>query len=84
MVCCSCSYYRSVEHVTRLKGDSLVIVHDVPSEVFLKHAVGHAVAELIDQSVQTGLGGVRLPTAVKDTHPVVCHFCDLVSVEMDG
>ena len=80
----SCSYYRSVEDVTRLKGDSLSIVHDVPGEVFLKHAVGVSVAELIDQSVQTGLGCVRLPTAVKDPQPVVCHFCDLVSMESDG
>ena len=67
-----------------MKGDSLSIVHDVPGEVFLKHAVGGTVAELIDESIQTGLGSVRLPTAVKDPQPCVCDFCDLVSVESDG
>ena len=83
-VCCSWVYCRSIEDVTRLEGDSLSIVHDVPSEVFLKHAVGSTVAELIDQSVQTGLSGVRLPTAVKDPHPCVGDLCNLVSMESDG
>ena len=84
MEVCSWVYCRSVEDVTRLEGDSLTIVHDVPGEVLLKHAIGGTVAELIDQSVQTGLSGVRLPTAVKDPHPCVGDLSDLVSMESDG
>ena len=50
----------------------------------MKHAIGSTVAELINQSVQAGLGGVGLPTAVKNPQPCVGDLSDLVSMESDG
>ena len=59
-----------------------LIVTDVPCEVFLKYAVSECVAEFVDDSVETGFGGVRLPTAVKDTHKLITDLSDLVIVQV--
>ena len=59
-----------------------LIVTDVPCEIFLKYAVSECVAELVDDSVETGFGGVRLPSAVKDFHEVITDLCNLVVVQI--
>ena len=59
-----------------------LIVTDVPCKVFLKYAVSECVAEFVDDSVETGFGGVRLPTAVKDTNELVTDLSNLVAVKV--
>ena len=59
-----------------------LIVTDVPCKIFLKYAVSECVAEFVDDSVETGFGGVRLPTAVKDTHKLITDLSDLVIVQV--
>ena len=59
-----------------------LIVTDVPCKVFLKYAVGESAAEFVDDSVETGFGGVRLPTAVKDTNELVTDLSNLVAVKV--
>ena len=59
-----------------------LIVTDVPCEIFLKYAVRESAAEFVDDSVETGFGGVRLPTAVKDTHELVTDLSNLIAVKV--
>ncbi len=59
-----------------------LIVTDVPCEVFLKYAVGESAAEFVDDSVETGFGGVRLPTTVKDTNKLVTDLSNLIAVKV--
>ena len=59
-----------------------LVITDVPCKVFLKYAVSECVAEFVDDSVETGFGGVRLPTAVKDTHELITDLSDLVIVQV--
>ena len=59
-----------------------LVITDVPCKVFLKYAVSECVAEFVDDSVETGFGGVRLPTAVKDTNELVTDLSNLVAVKV--
>ena len=59
-----------------------LVITDVPCKVFLKYAVSECVAEFVDDSVETGFGGVRLPTAVKDTHELITDLSNLVIVQV--
>ena len=61
-----------------------LVVANVPGEVTLEDAIRESVAEFVDDGIQAGLGGVALPTAVKDPHPCVGDLCNLVSMESDG
>jgi len=58
-----------------------LVVTDVPGEVTLEDAIGEGVAELVDDGIQAGLGGVALPTAIKDGNEVVANLGDQVTVE---
>ena len=59
-----------------------LIVTDVPCEIFLKYAVRESAAEFVDDSVETGFGGVRLPTAVKDTNKLFTDLSNLIAVKV--
>ena len=59
-----------------------LVITDVPCKIFLKYAVRECVAEFVDDSVETGFGGVRLPTAVKDTHKLITDLSNLVIVQV--
>ena len=59
-----------------------LIVTDIPCEIFLKYAVSECTAKLVDDSVKTGFGGVRLPTTVKDTNKLFTDLSNLVAVKV--
>ena len=59
-----------------------LVITDVPCKLMLKYTVSECVAELVDDSVETGFGGVRLPSAVKDFHEVITDLCNLVVVQI--
>ena len=60
--------------------DHLVVL-DIPGEVLLKDAVGVGAAKLIDDGVESALGGDALPSAVKDLHEVVTDLGDQVAMQ---
>lgn len=70
------------EFVTVSEVVSYLIVPDVPCKVLLKYTVSECVAEFVDDSVETGFGGVRLPSTVKDTHKGITNLSDLVTVQI--
>ena len=70
------------EFVTVHKIVNYLVITDVPCKIFLKYAVRESAAEFVDDSVETGFGGVRLPTAVKDTHELITDLSDLVIVQV--
>ena len=70
------------EFVTVHEVMNYLVITDVPCKIFLKYAVSECVAEFVDDSVETGFGGVRLPTAVKDTHKLITDLSDLVIVQV--
>ena len=58
-----------------------LVVANIPGEVLLKDAVGVGAAELIDDGVESALGGDALPSAVKDLHEVVTDLGDQVAMQ---
>ena len=70
------------EFVTVHEVMNYLVITDVPCKIFLKYAVRESAAEFVDDSVETGFGGVRLPTAVKDTHELITDLSDLVIVQV--
>ena len=58
-----------------------LVVADIPGEVFLKDAVGVGAAELIDDGVESALGGDALPSTVEDLHEVVTDLGDQVAMQ---
>ena len=70
------------EFVTVHEVMNYLVITDVPCKVLLKYAVSECVAEFVDDSVETGFGGVRLPTAVKDTHKLITDLSNLVIVQV--
>ena len=68
--------------VTVHKIMNYLVITDVPCKLMLKYTVSECVAELVDDSVETGFGGVRLPSAVKDFHEVITDLCNLVVVQI--
>ena len=61
-----------------------LVVANIPGEVLLKDAVGVGAAELIDDGVESALGGDALPTTVIDGHAVVIDLSDLVTVQVNS
>ena len=55
---------------------------DEPGPVLLEYAFAR-ITERITESVETGFGGDRLPTAVVDGHGVFIDCRDLIAVEID-
>ena len=74
-----CKFGKSV---TVHKIMNYLVITDVPCKLMLKHTVSECVAELVDDSVKTGFGGVGLPSTVKDTHEVFTDLCNLVVVQI--
>ena len=74
-----CKFGKSV---TVHKIMNYLVITDVPCKLMLKYTVSECVAELVDDSVETGFGGVGLPTTVKDTHKVLTDLCNLVVVQI--
>ena len=70
------------EFVTVHEVMNYLVITDVPCKVFLKYAVSECVAEFVDDSVETGFGGVGLPTTVKHSHEVITDLCNLVVVQV--
>ena len=58
-----------------------LVVLDIPGEVFLKDAVGVSAAKLVDDGVESALGGDALPSTVKDLHEVVTDLGDQVAMQ---
>ena len=77
-----CKLCKFHEFVTVDEIMNYLIVTDVPCEIFLKYAVRESAAEFVDDSVETGFGGVRLPTTVKDTHELVTDLSNLIAVKV--
>jgi len=77
-----CKLCKLYEFVTVHKIVNYLVITDVPCKIFLKYAVRESAAEFVDDSVKTGFGGVRLPTAVKDTHELITDLSDLVIVQV--
>ena len=59
-----------------------LVVTNVPCKILLKYTISEGIAELVDDSVQTRFGGVRLPTAIKYSDEIITDFCNLVTVEI--
>ena len=77
--CALCEFGKSV---TVHKIMNYLVITDVPCKLMLKYTVSECVAELVDDSVETGFGGVGLPSAVKDFHEVITDLCNLVVVQI--
>ena len=58
-----------------------LVVADIPGEVLLKDAVGVGAAELVDDGVESALGGDALPSTVKDLNEVVTDLGDQVAMQ---
>ena len=65
--------------VHEVMGD--LVVANVPGEVTLEDAIRESVAEFVDDGIQAGLGGVALPTAIKDGNEVIANLSDQVAME---
>ena len=77
-----CKLCKFHEFVTVHEVMNYLVITDVPCKIFLKYAVSECVAEFVDDSVESRFGGVRLPTAVKDTHKLITDLSDLVIVQV--
>ena len=55
---------------------------DEPGPVLLEYAFAR-ITERITERVESALGGIGLPTAIKDGHGVVIDCCDVVSMQVD-
>lgn len=60
-----------------------LVVTDVPGEVTLEDAIREGVAELVDDGIQAGLGGVALPAPIEDGHEVIANLSDQVAMQAD-
>ena len=58
-----------------------LVVTDVPSEVTLEDAIRESAAELVDDGVESALGGDALPSTVKDLHEVIANLSDQVAMQ---
>jgi len=58
-----------------------LVVTDVPSEVTLEDAIREGAAELVDDGVESALGGDALPSTVKDLHEVIANLSDQVAMQ---
>ena len=64
--------------VDEIMGD--FVVRNVPCDMLLKDAISASIAAFVDDSIETRLGGVRLPTSIKYTHEVITNLSNLVAV----
>ena len=74
----SCILTKSVT-VDEIMGD--LVVTNVPCKIFLEDTISERIAELVDDSIQARLGGVRLPTAIKYSDKIITYFCDQVTMK---
>ena len=58
-----------------------LVVTNVPAKVLLKDTISERIAELIDDSIEARFGGVRLPTAIKDSNKILTNFGDQVTMQ---
>ena len=56
---------------------------NIPDEIFLEYTFTSA-AEIIAQSIQSALGGICLPTAIKDGHVVIRNLGNFVDVKANN
>ena len=56
---------------------------NIPDEIFLEYTFTSA-AEIIAQSIQSALGGICLPTAIKDGHGGVINLSNFVAVKANN
>ena len=61
---------------------SYLVIPDVPCKVFLKYTVSECIAKLVNDSVETRFGGVRLPTSIKDANELITNLSNLVTVQV--
>ena len=59
-----------------------LVVGDEPLKLVLINTIGVSAAELVDDSVKTGFGGVAPPTTVKHSHKGITNLSDLVTVQI--
>ena len=61
-----------------------VVVTNEPLIVLLKNTISDAIAEAVDDSVETRFGGVSLPTAIKYAEEVITNLSNLVAVKTNN
>ena len=61
-----------------------LVVTNVPAKVLLKDTISERIAELIDDSIETRFGGVRLPTSIKYTDEILTDLSNFVIVQIHG
>ena len=60
-----------------------LVIHDEPLKVLLKDTISETITKAVDDSVKARFGGVRLPTAIKDSHEVITKGGDVVAVKIN-
>ncbi len=66
--------------INEIMGD--FVVTNEPLKIFLKDTISESTTELVDDSIQARLGGVRLPTAIKYSDKIITNFCNQVTVQV--
>ena len=74
----------SGEDVTLLEFSHDVVITNEPLIVLLKNTISDAIAELIDDSIETRFGGSCLPTAIKDLKEVITQDSNFVTVKTNN
>ena len=72
-----CSEFVTVDELVLLTA-----IHHIPHKIFLKYAISESVTELVDDSIQSRLSGVGLPSTIKDLNEVITKGSDVVAVQM--
>ena len=71
------------EFVTVDEVELFAPVHHIPHKIFLKYAISESVTELVDDSIQSRLSGVGLPSTIKDLNEVITQCADVVTVQIN-
>ena len=79
----SCSKCAQLHAVTELSGEefSAIVEANEPLIVLLKYTFTSD-SMLRKNSIQTGLGSVRLPTTIKEANVVLTHISNVVAVQI--
>ena len=59
-----------------------LVVTNEPLIVFLKDTISEGTTELVDDSVETRFGGVRLPSTIEDGNKVITDLSNQVAVQV--
>ena len=59
-----------------------LVVTNVPCKILLKDTISEGTTELVDDSVETRFGGVRLPSTIEDGNKVITDLSNQVAVKI--